>query len=511
MSKTPRSPDTQGAPDFEATVELRADHFAPPAAPGPRKSPTQQPPAGGLAATLDLNDPAAAAALKQLRTMPFAEARGRESPYARPSDQAPGPRIESGTLDPEKARQIRELVAAEEGEPPPFAAVPPPQPLAPLPPATGAHVAPPAGNVFSRPGGWPAAPAPFAPPMAAPAPAPLASPAAAPAPAPPPIPSPRPSPPPPAVNRAAEGRGWRAATRAEAPPAPPAAPAAMSALDASNAAAGAPAPSPPAAATSLSPRAAGALPVELVYADPDLAARVRARPSYRQILSARRAPEVAGEALSDKQKDEQARRDVGLLLAVAEPSSGGALERAFAEALQDGVFVPPLLLVQGTLTLPFDEVAVLEGTVAATQPLAEPDKACRELLDEARELLKAPRVPGPATSAGALAARITDAHLRARRRLSRGYFDEHVDRLLLDRRAFQRRKLFGEPVLRALLTPPDGAAWVVYLPERIQDDLPLFQSFEARLFVEVRARADRHEAHPLALRAQALGRVLDRA
>lgn len=48
----------------------------------------------------------------------------------------------------------------------------------------------------------------------------------------------------------------------------------------------------------------------------------------------------------------------------------------------------------------------------------------------------------------------------------------------------------------------------IYLSDAIARELPIMKRFQARLLVEVRPQQDASEAHPVALRALALGRVV---
>ncbi|MEZ4294833.1 MAG: hypothetical protein R3B70_07640 [Polyangiaceae bacterium] len=380
--------------------------------------------------------------------LPFVPASADSNPYAAPSGGPPKVRVASGTLDTES---VRRLAAAAWDSPPPVGTAPPAE-------------------------------------------------------APPKVVSQAAEGPPKVVSQAAERRGWKVAPRAAATASAPQTKALgdMSVLAVSNAAAD-PVPGAPRGAAAPAPVRPASPAIELLFCDADLAPRLRKRSEYSSLLA---ASALAPDGSPEEQKESQARRDVGLALAKGQPSPASAVEAAFSEAFEQPVFIPPLLLVQARLSLPFDEHAHLEAIVASASPFAEGQRRLEAVLDEARELLKAPRVRGPETFAADLVFRIQEAFSRGQRRLPPRYLEEQTERLLLEQRAYQTRTLFGDSVIRALCTFASGAVLVVYLPEHLRAELPLFPDFEARLFVEARPRADRYEARPLALRALSAGRLV---
>lgn len=394
--------------------------------------------------------------------LPFAAAQGRVSPHS--VSAGPTTRVGTGTLDPMQAGTLGLLLAERLAAQGP---VPPARPSPPAPPKPALVLDPP---------------------KPAPSPEPPKAPKA-----------PEPNP----ISKAAEGKGWRPAPR-PAPSAPEGP--ALSALSASNAAADASSTARGAAAPPPRPSSPAAPLIEVLFYEPDLPARVKAR--YKPIFAARRAPQDDEGIAADKLKELRAKREVGIALAGGEPLRKEALEEAFQGGFQEGVLVPPLVLVSGEITLPFDEAKELDAVVSAAAPFADGDKALLEVLEDAKTALKAPRVSGPSTVTAGIAARIVDVFSRGKRRLPPRYLEEHTERLLLDERPYQRRTLFGEPLLRAVIAVDGGGALPAYLPERVRDDLPLFQRFRARIFAEARARADRAESEPVALRVLALGRVL---
>ena len=87
--------------------------------------------------------------------------------------------------------------------------------------------------------------------------------------------------------------------------------------------------------------------------------------------------------------------------------------------------------------------------------------------------------------------------------------EEHVERLLLQKRTYQIRTVLGGPQIRAALLPGQGSlALISYLPEAVGPKLPLSLRFRARLIAEVHPSPDPQEPAPLALRVVAVGRVV---
>jgi hypothetical protein len=443
--------------------------------------------------------------------------------------------------------------------PRPDAPPPPPSPGAAIAPAN----APPASPPIAAPANSPAAPplmAPIAAPAPAPAPpappplvAPIASPASRPAaPAPPPLMAPiaPPAPPPLAAKRSVPPLPPLAA-KPSAPPPPPmesrwapeprqgSAPVLTVGEAAALAARAAPAPAAPEApASARAPaRAHPGEVVELLWFDPPFAARIRKRPESKPILAelkpAQREEQADPETPADKRQARD-RRDLAAILGLGEPIGASALEEAIAGAMDEGTFSPPLVLLAGDLELPFDPLEALRATIAAAAPFAPGDKALKDTIESASELLRSSWLDRAGNAAEGPTARIKEAFAQAFRALPAGHLEAQADRILLEQRHYQKRAVLGQRWLRALLTlaggpPPEGPANAeprparaergalpaageppipTYLPEALASELPMFQRFRVRLFAEARPQLDQYEPHPIALRAVALGRAL---
>ncbi|MEZ4311858.1 MAG: hypothetical protein R3F14_27825 [Polyangiaceae bacterium] len=379
--------------------------------------------------------------------LPFVPASADSNPYAAPSGGPPKVRVASGTLDTES---VRRLAAAAWDSPPPVGTAPPAE-------------------------------------------------------APPKVVSQAAEGPPKVVSQAAERRGWKVAPRAAATASAPQTKALgdMSVLAVSNAAAD-PVPGAPRGAAAPAPVRPASPAIELLFCDADLAPRLRKRSEYSSLLA---ASALAPDGSPEEQKESQARRDVGLALAKGQPSPASAVEAAFSEAFEQPVFIPPLLLVQARLSLPFDEHAHLEAIVASASPsprakgASKPSSTKRASCSRPRACAAPRRSPRTSSSA-------YKKPFRAGRGASRPAIWKSRREAPPGTARYQTRTLFGDSVIRALCTFASGAVLVVYLPEHLRAELPLFPDFEARLFVEARPRADRYEARPLALRALSAGRLV---
>jgi hypothetical protein len=254
--------------------------------------------------------------------------------------------------------------------------------------------------------------------------------------------------------------------------------------------------------------------VDLLWFDAAMLDRIRDNPPWRGLLAAlapkrpRARPDDDAPPPEEPQEVKD-RRDVFGVLTEAEPAAEGGLDEVFSRAVGPlGAFRPPLALVAGELSLPFDELETLKATVAAVAPLTTGDKKIKEIVDTVNELLETPWLEGSSGVAESLTARVKEAFAQSGRLLPAGYLDAHTERRLLEQRHYQRRTLLGKPWIRGLLSPPGAQASIpTYLPADLATTLPMYRRFRARLIVELHLQQDQHESHPHALRAVAPARV----
>jgi hypothetical protein len=270
----------------------------------------------------------------------------------------------------------------------------------------------------------------------------------------------------------------------------------------------------PRAAPAAEPRPAQSVIVKLLYFDPARVEQVRARDDWRLLFTESRlrqldkAEEEGAPEPPPMSERSQAKRDIIEVLVRADITSLDAVGSAFQRGVKDdGRFEAPLVVLAGDLEMPFDELSTLKATVAAMRPLSAGDKRLTEALDAVDELVKTPWLEGSSGVSENLFGRVREAFVQAKRAVSLADVEAHTERMLLERRCYQTRSLFGKKWLRGLLRGGTGEA-PVYLPESLREELPMFKRFAARLIAEVEPREDQYEKSAYALKTAALGRVV---
>lgn len=251
--------------------------------------------------------------------------------------------------------------------------------------------------------------------------------------------------------------------------------------------------------------------IDLLWFDERAPTRVRQQAAWVEIL--RDAPKpsewLTGEEPAGTPQALRDRRDVTRALARVPPSDAVSIARAMEESIdEDGIFVRPLVVVNGELTMAFDPLEVLRTTIAVASQLAVTDKKLKETIDAANEIAEAPRMTAGPLVDGATT-RVRQAFGQANRSLPSDYLESTVQRLLLEERRYQRRTLLGGPRLCGLLAlGGHGAPLPAYLPEHLGPELPLFPRFRIRALAEPHAQQDPAETEPIALLVLALGRAV---
>lgn len=206
-------------------------------------------------------------------------------------------------------------------------------------------------------------------------------------------------------------------------------------------------------------------------------------------------------------------RDIFEILARAASEDVAELNDELASAIRPGnKFIPPLLLLAGELSFPFDEKEMLKAAVAIAGPLAGTDEGLKAAIREAKEFLSGgSEQVCPGTLADTHTTRIRDAFQRGRRSVSADTLDLQIERSLVEGRHYQKRQVLGMNAIRALLHSGSGLSSIrpapVYIPEDISKKLPLYQRFRTRIIAELYFQEDQYESHPAALKALAIGRV----
>jgi hypothetical protein len=251
--------------------------------------------------------------------------------------------------------------------------------------------------------------------------------------------------------------------------------------------------------------------VELLWFDPEATARVRQQ--WRELTAELEFAPLDLRHDLPSQDPQQARdrhTNFGVLTEVPLTDSAGLATRLREAISESGRFTPPLVVVGGKVHFPFDDLEILRATAATLTPLAGDDKKLKEALGNVQELLETPLLQHSNELVDNFTKHLRNIYGQSKRALSRDYLDTTVERMLLEERRYQKRTIFDGKWIRALLTTAGSTEPIpTYLPDSLEKTLPMMVSFQARMIVEVHVRQDQYEAHPHALRAVALGRVLE--
>lgn len=252
--------------------------------------------------------------------------------------------------------------------------------------------------------------------------------------------------------------------------------------------------------------------LELLWFDPAYLPQIRRKPEWKEILTLARtrtfADDPPPDAPPEKRQDARDRKEVFTLLARGAPMDMRSLEETMDEAVnEDGCFVPPLVLVAGELTFPFDEVETLKATIAAVTPLIGEDKRLQLTVETAQKLLQTPWIAGASELAETQTSRIREAFAMGNRTVPATYLEHHTEKMLLHQRAYQKRTLLGAEHMRADLVF-GGRAVPAYLPESMSRNLPGLRSWGARIVAEGRRRVDARDAAEVTLRVGAVATVM---
>lgn len=254
--------------------------------------------------------------------------------------------------------------------------------------------------------------------------------------------------------------------------------------------------------------------LQLLWFDPKIPPRLRRVSRWKPVLDElEEAPadrSLDGPDTGHDPSEIDDMREVFEIIGHGERTDARGIEEALQRATRDdGKFLPPLALVAGELEVCFDELATLKTAISLSHPLVAPtDESLKASITSARELLTFdPELPP--TVSEAATRRIHEAFVREKKALAPDHLDAQMDRQLLNARAYQKRQLFGEEFVRALLRwPAVEAPAIVYLPKDAAKKLPLFRRFRVRLIVEIHPAQDASETRPQALRTYALARTV---
>lgn len=254
--------------------------------------------------------------------------------------------------------------------------------------------------------------------------------------------------------------------------------------------------------------------LHLIWFAPSSVRRICRVPVWRAIVDEmeRERSEEAHEApyVAQDPDESEDTRDIFDILARGATQDVDQLDAELAAAVRPGgKFVPPLLLLTGELSFPFDERESLKAAIAAATPIAGTDEIVKNALREAREFLAGGESCPPVIVDG-YTARIREALGRGRKALTPEALDAHIERVVLDGRHYQKRQVLGLNAIRGLLHTATGTGArpaPLYMPDDLAKKLPLFSRFRARVIAELYIQEDQHEPHSAALKVKAIARV----
>lgn len=254
--------------------------------------------------------------------------------------------------------------------------------------------------------------------------------------------------------------------------------------------------------------------MQLLWFDPEILPRVRRKKPWKRIIdeleTTAHDPEVDEASPGETAGDVEDRREVLQVLARGNPSGETGIEACLDDAVRDdGRFASPLILLAGELSLDFDELETLKAVVSIATPLTAGDEDLKTAVEQAVGYLAVPGLVSSADVARSLTTRIREAFAKGKRSVPGTYLDTESERALLEKRAYQKRKVFGGPHLRGLFYFAGSTSGVpTYIPEELAEKLPLFRRFPVRIIADVMFQADQYETHPTALKAGAITRLI---
>jgi hypothetical protein len=250
----------------------------------------------------------------------------------------------------------------------------------------------------------------------------------------------------------------------------------------------------------------------LLWFDPASVRGICEKPEWRQLLRGTYSGDEADTTPSPttKGEDGNASEHVYDVIARGTPARAHTIEAAVAELAASGRnFVAPLVLSAGQLYFNFDEIAMLRATLTVITPYLSGDAELAQLAADARAFLDLPWLESGGGTADELTARLRDTFNNVSRPLPPGYLEAQAQRIVVEERRFQRRRLQGRSWIRCSFVPIKSRASIpTYLPDSLAQDLPMLQHFETRLIAEAHLYQDQYESHPIALKVVALTRVV---
>lgn len=243
-------------------------------------------------------------------------------------------------------------------------------------------------------------------------------------------------------------------------------------------------------------------PLQLVAYEPTCVPAVRRDARFAGVLerlATRPVTEAEDFEAADEQADIEERREILEVLLRGEPvRSLPAIDSTAS------FYGAPLVLLDATIELPFNEVDAMWATLAALTARGERDAEneplakCATELGQRRSSCSAPLVEGMTSR---LAARFD-----RRGPVERAALGAEIARALVGARSRQQRTVFGSDCVRGLWHASDASSEgiPIYIPMEFAGRLPSLDRLDVRVLVEVHPAIDAYETETRCLRAVAL-------
>ncbi len=251
--------------------------------------------------------------------------------------------------------------------------------------------------------------------------------------------------------------------------------------------------------------------VDLLWFDDAAVERIRAQASWSETLKGtlKSSPWLTEAASSEAAKRElEPQKYVARAMTRVTMLDASGVQQAIVNAVDDdGYLVRPLVVVEGDLAFVYSPLEALKISLALAEPLGATDKKLKEQLDAATDVAR-PERKSTIPMIESVLARVRSAFQAANKVYPPNYLETTTERVLIEERGYLKRVVLGGPKLVATLSPPNGGALSVYLPEELASRLPLLPRFRVRLIAEPHARQDASDGEGTVLVGLALGRVV---
>jgi len=233
--------------------------------------------------------------------------------------------------------------------------------------------------------------------------------------------------------------------------------------------------------------------VELLWYDPAALPRIRRHLAWKKIIADLKPrpsdDDFDGGLPPEQMKAAKDKRDVLGVLARGEVMDLDGIRRAMDMAvLDDGSFVPPYVLTQGTLEFQFDEVETLKAMLLVVAPFVPGDKKLKETVDLINEVMKTPGIERAKRVAEGLTKRLKEAFYQQNRGVGVGYLDEEVEVILVEGRCYHAVERMGSEWSTAWLSLRGESSNIIV---HVKKDCVRFFPPYRRLGVRLIARVNR--------------------